>query len=244
MNAGNFHSERKRKVLRSPSYPAFSLSEALDKARVIFKQEGRTPAAPHVLLKHLGYRVEAGKNPSGPSGRTLSALKQYGLLEERDGKYVITQAVFDLIKLSDRSVDRIATLKEAAWKPNLFREIFNFYKGALPSDANLRDHLLKVHSFNPASVGNFIKIFRETSELVSGAGSGHHRLEKTRNGWEEDSESEERRTIEPASAIRSKVLTVPLDPITSDSPKFAQLLLPLPISDDQKQRLLKFIENL
>lgn len=52
----------------------------------------------------------------------------------------------------------------------------------------------------------------------------------------------------PIQSIRErgkiKVLTVPLDPITSDKPQFAQLAIPIPISDEQKKRLINFLQNL
>jgi hypothetical protein len=48
----------------------------------------------------------------------------------------------------------------------------------------------------------------------------------------------------PAKTLKSKVFNVALDPITNDAPQFAQVLIPVPLSDDQKKRLMKCIQNL
>jgi hypothetical protein len=39
-------------------------------------------------------------------------------------------------------------------------------------------------------------------------------------------------------------LTVPLDPLSSEKPKFAKLAVPVPLTDEQKKRLQAFIETL
>jgi hypothetical protein len=151
----------KRKVLRSPNYPSLSLGDAIDKARQIEAVEKRTAASGDTILAHLGYKPGVG-----PGLRALSALRQYGLLEEHDGLDRISNAAFNILKLSETSPERVAALKEAAKRPALFRQILDFYKDGLPSDINLRDHLIRVHSFNPDSVATFIKTLRETIELA------------------------------------------------------------------------------
>jgi hypothetical protein len=44
--------------------------------------------------------------------------------------------------------------------------------------------------------------------------------------------------------VKSKVFNVALDPITTDAPQFAQVLIPVPLSDDQKKRLINFLQSL
>ncbi len=41
-----------------------------------------------------------------------------------------------------------------------------------------------------------------------------------------------------------KVFNVALDPIASEHPQFAQVLIPVPLRDEQKKRLINFIESL
>jgi hypothetical protein len=47
-----------------------------------------------------------------------------------------------------------------------------------------------------------------------------------------------------AKTLKSKVFNVALDPITNEAPQFAQVLIPVPLSDEQKKRLINFLQNL
>jgi hypothetical protein len=151
----------KRKVHRSPNYPAISLTEAIARARQIYDAEKRALASTDTLLAHMGYRPLVG-----PGLRALSALKQYGLVEERAGQYRISDAAFNILNLSETSPDREAAIQDAIRKPALFNLILTNAKDQIPSDINLRDILIRDHKFNPASVATFIKAFRETVELA------------------------------------------------------------------------------
>ncbi len=152
----------KRKLIRSPNHPVLRLDEAISRARAIFDHEKRVATTAEVILTHLGY-----KKNSGPGARALSALKQYGLLEEHSGAYRVTDTAFNLLHLSEDSVERRNALKEAAQKPGLFRELLLTYKDGLPSDETLKDYLLTKKGFNPDSVLDFIKIFKETIKLAN-----------------------------------------------------------------------------
>ena len=44
--------------------------------------------------------------------------------------------------------------------------------------------------------------------------------------------------------VRCRSFTVALDPLSSETPKFAHVLIPVPLRDEQKARLLSFIESL
>ena len=45
------------------------------------------------------------------------------------------------------------------------------------------------------------------------------------------------------AAARYKTFNVPLDPLSSETPQFAQVLVPVPLRDEQKARLVSFIES-
>lgn len=150
----------KRKLLRSPNYPGLSLGEALSRIKTLFDQEKRVATTPDVILKHLGFTER-----SGPGGRTLSALRQYGLLEDHGDNYRVSDLGYTLLAYPDGSPEREAALKEAAQKPTLFKELLATYKDGLPSNATLRSYLLK-KGFNPTSIDHFIRIFTETIELA------------------------------------------------------------------------------
>jgi len=159
----------KRKVHRSPNYPSLSLGDAIERARQVYDAEKRTPASADTILAHLGYSPGVG-----PGLRALAALRQYGLLEERNGQDRISEDAFHILTLSETSPDRQAALREAAKRPTLVRQVWDHYNGELPSDLNLRDYLIKVHHFNPDSVATFIKVLRETVELAKLGPEDYH----------------------------------------------------------------------
>lgn len=150
----------KRGVHRSPNYPAFSLREAIEKARAVYDSEKRSFSTPEVIAKLLGYAQAVG----GPGGRALSALRQYGLLEESGDKAKISDLAFILVNYPPDSPERIQAIKKAVRKPALFNELLNEYKDSLPSDATLHSNLLR-RGFNPSVIDDVLKSFRDTVEL-------------------------------------------------------------------------------
>ncbi len=165
----------KRKVTRSPNYPAISLEDAITKVRVVYEHERRNYTARAVILRHLGYKELRG----GTGGRVLSALRQYGLLEEKDDQYRVSDLANRLLHLSADAPERAAALKESAVKPQIFRELLANYPDGLPSNATLQNYLITKKNFNPDSVGAFVRVFRATIELAKptpgpyNAGEGH-----------------------------------------------------------------------
>ncbi|HEX6466074.1 MAG TPA: hypothetical protein VFZ99_02150, partial [Terriglobales bacterium] len=80
---------------------------------------------------------------------------------------------FTLLHFPEESSERRAALLEALWKPALFNELLRHYNGQLPSDANLTSYLLRERAFNPATVPQFIKTFRESVSLVGDGGMSY-----------------------------------------------------------------------
>lgn len=150
----------KRATHRSPSYPMFSLREAIEKARTIYNEDKRSFTTPDVIAKHLGFSQHIG----GPGGRTMSALRQYGLLEENGGKNRISDRAYTLIQFPTGSPERNQAIKESIREPNLFKELLTEYSEGIPSDPALSSNLLK-RGFNPDVIPDVIKIFRDTVSL-------------------------------------------------------------------------------
>jgi hypothetical protein len=148
---------------RSPNFPALSLPDAIKKTKVIYDADGRTPTSGKVIMNHLGY----GEKISGSAGRVLSALRQYGLLQDAAGdKYRVSDAAFHILTLSDDSAIRKTAIESAARKPAIFNELLKEYPDRLPSNSTLRDTLIADKKFNPVSVDSFIRAFRGTIEFA------------------------------------------------------------------------------
>lgn len=151
----------RKKRMRSPNYPMFGLAEAISKIKVIFDHEKRNPTPPEVLLQHLGYTKD-----SGTGGRALSALRQFGLLEDQSGNLAVSHLAFSLLYSDDGTIDKEECLQAAAIKPNIFNELVVAFPDGLPSDASLKSFLITKKGFNPDSVSEFIKVFKETIGLA------------------------------------------------------------------------------
>jgi hypothetical protein len=154
--------KQKKAMHRSPSYPVFSLAEAIEKVRVIYSEDKRVFTTPDVIAKHLGFSHHIG----GPGGRVMSALRQYGLLEESAGKSRISERAYTLIQYPIDSTERKQAVKAAIREPNLFRELLADFGDSVPSDAALHSNLLK-RGFNPEFISDVIRVFRETMALDS-----------------------------------------------------------------------------
>ena len=147
---------------RSPNYPAISLPEAVDRARVIHDREGRHPFATSVLATHWKYSNER----NGAFLGVLAALKRFGLLDE------ITQAGGSYLYQLSRTAreilhgpvapDYAACLREAALKPDIHQVLWTEYQADLPSDASLTYMLSEKHGFNRDAIAPFIKQYKDT----------------------------------------------------------------------------------
>lgn len=152
---------------RSPAYPFIPLKKALERAHVLYQHERRHPTALPVAAKHWGY----GEKSSGGL-QTVSALKQYGLVEDvggTTGRRVKLSELALAILLDEvpDSADRAAALKRAALSPKLYAEMFEKWGVELPSDESLRTYLKRDKLFNDDAVGGVIKDYKDTLEYAN-----------------------------------------------------------------------------
>jgi hypothetical protein len=160
MNGTQPEIKPKRAMHRSPSYPMFSLKDAIQKAKIVYDNDKRSFTTPDVVARHLGFAQHIG----GPGGRTMSALRQYGLLEESGGKCRISDRAYTLIQFPEGSPERTQAIKSAIREPNLFNELLSEFSDGVPSDPALTSNLLK-RMFNPEVIPDVIRVFRETIDL-------------------------------------------------------------------------------
>jgi hypothetical protein len=145
---------------RSPGYPVIALGDAIEKLRLVFQQDKRAFTTPDAIISHLEYKK------GGSARRVVSALRQYGLLDEESGKYRVSELGFKVLHLSEASEERMRLLREAALNPPIILRVVDYFGGELPSDTTLKEHLILTEKFNPDSVDSFIGVLRETLALV------------------------------------------------------------------------------
>ena len=155
-------SQPKRKKGRSPSYPGIDLQEALSRARTLYSIERRNLIPVMTALGHWNY-----KSASGPGAVVLAALKKFGLLDDEgtgQKRHVkLTPLALKIIQ-DEREVspERDSAIRQAALTPTIHKQLWDEYRGDLPSDANLRFKLVHERAFTESGAAEFIPEFRRT----------------------------------------------------------------------------------
>jgi hypothetical protein len=153
--------------MRSPNYPALSLTRALDAADKLWKAEKRTPVSNEAAAAGLGF-----KSLSGPARVTIGALRQFGLVDKTDKGH---------IRLSDLAVkvlhgspdDKQAALRQAATTPKLFKELSQLHADG--SEAAIQSYLITKKDFAEDGARKAAKAFRDTLRLAKQDASGYTR---------------------------------------------------------------------
>jgi hypothetical protein len=152
----------KKKRQRSPNYPTIGLREAIDRAKRFVTANGKAAAIPAVAAKLIGFATAHGQAYSA-----LSALKKFGLLEEKDGRVVPTQRAMEVASLPDTDPRRLKAIRDAAISPTIYSELLEEYRDTnIPNDETLAGELVAYKGFNPNGVKEFLKAFRETIEFA------------------------------------------------------------------------------
>ena len=166
MTTNNGAETLKAKRVRSPAYPGITLEEALIKAEIIRKAEGKNEASVNTILSHWNYSPK-----SGAGLVALSALVKFGLLSDngvgKNRRLRLTDLALKIL-LDDRpdSSERLALMREAALTPSIHKELWDKYQGALPSDLNLRFCLRTEKRFQDNAADELIKEFRKTLDFT------------------------------------------------------------------------------
>ena len=241
----------KKKRHRSPNYPAEGLEAAINRVRKLYGEDHEAGSSVASAAIHIGFTKAHGEAQS-----VLAGLKKFGLVEMRGDRVFVTKRAVSILFFPNDERGKRA-LQEATLLPQIYRELVNDYKETgLPSDQTLRAELIADRGFNPNAVDAFLKDFR--ASLAYAGISVQKGVDSSEEGLEaadlhnEDEQLKPEETIQEkpeiqtgqAKTLKSKVFNVALDPITNDAPQFAQVLIPVPLSDDQKKRLISFLQNL
>jgi hypothetical protein len=252
------------KKQRSPKHPFIPIDDAITRLRQIYQADRRAWTTYQAVLEHFGYSATAETGRSGTSGRTVAALGHYGLLDDENGQFRVSDLGFRILNLPDDSPERAQLVREAAMKPPIFKKVLTHYTGELPSDTALKSHLVLNEGFNPDSVDRFIRVFRRTIEVANPSLSEYSAGEDS-NGNDESpqggrpmppatAQSTERRghpygpTLEVHRAMganipvsESRSFTEAIDQRISDDCR-VKVLFEGPVTQEAIQKLIKYLE--
>lgn len=139
---------------RSPNYPACSLDDAVVMVKGFWTKEQRTSVPAEVAAKAIGY-----KSLSGPARTALASLKKYGLLTDEKQGMKVSQLALRILNPANEP-EKLGALRDAALKPELFRELSQSHLNA--SDDAMRAHLINTLGFSDTGARTLIKSFRDT----------------------------------------------------------------------------------
>jgi hypothetical protein len=157
---------------RSVNYPFVTLEVAAERARELWASVGTNRVPIPTAGAAWGYVEKSSGLRS-----TVSALKQYGLLQDigESGKRHVRltdRAVDILIEAPDSPKHRDA-LKAAVLSPKIYREIFERFPAGLPAqDHAISSFLLRDRHFNRKSVARFIAGLRADIQFAGVDRSG------------------------------------------------------------------------
>lgn len=156
-----------KKKHRSPAYPCIGLATAIERAKTLLEHAGKHETPLNAAAEYWGY-----KPTSSGFLQVISALKQYGLLQDhgsKEGRTIkLSPSALKILWGEEGSGEVLGVIQEAALLPKLHAELWDKYEQSLPpNDATLRSHLLQEKGFNPGAVDGFIKDLRETISFAS-----------------------------------------------------------------------------
>ena len=227
----------KKSIQRSPGYPLFGIEEAVNRIKILWNKDGKTGAPKEVAIRHLGY----SKLMSGPAFRTLSALKKFGLIDEKDDRVIVSQKGKNIILYPENSDKHIESLREAALQPSIYKQLFDKYQDGLPSRETIKAELVN-DGFNPRKVDGFLNDFYGTLEYAGLRLGDEHGDEGKEGGLEdqlpEDSGEKKKETKSHATQNQPNSF-----PILLQNQNLAKLSFErLPISETDIELLKKWIE--
>ena len=157
---------KSRKSGRSPSYPDIDLAQALDKANALWEREKQNMAPISAIGSHWGFKPN-----TGPATRAVAALKSFGLLDYtgrgKQRKAALTEfAVRIILDKREDSLERDLLVQQAALLPPIHSELWEDYKGSLPSDQTLQFELITERGFSEVGASSLVSEFRRTIEYA------------------------------------------------------------------------------
>lgn len=148
--------------MRSPNYPAVSLKNAVERVERLYQKDGKAGAPLNVAVHHIGFG-----GAHGQAMAVLSALKKFGLVEDKSGRIVPTKLAIELCEFKEGHERNAAARRQSVMMPAIYSDLIREYAehGRLPSDESLKPELTTDKGFNPKAVDGFIRDFRESLEF-------------------------------------------------------------------------------
>lgn len=212
---------------RSPAYPVVALPAAIESARKLWNAQRRQEAHVDSALKCLGYTAR-----SGAALRAISALSQFGLINEngsKDARKVrLSDAAIDIILLNETDPRREEAIKKAAVLPTIYTALWERYGAHVPDDGLVRPFLTRDKNFNESVVDSLLANYRATLEFAK----LDNMVDYNPREENRDTENHRRDVLRPDGMVRrEEAMTFDQElPILIGTNKVARI--PFPMTED------------
>jgi hypothetical protein len=145
---------------RSPSFPYFSLRECIKFIAAFYKKHRLNIISLHTAISSMGL-----SSTSSNSTRALSAIRGYGLINEKGAKDIKAIWISDLAKKilvnQENSQEWLEAVQQALHNEPMFQAIWLAWKEGLPSDDEIIRYLQLEHDFNERAARRFAAVIRD-----------------------------------------------------------------------------------
>lgn len=146
--------------MKSPSYPSMSLEEAIESTEKLFRAARSNPVDRAVAAQAMGYTGLTGR-----SGKVLSNLSQFGLIEKAGKNEVkVSRRALEIFH-PDSPADKAAAIVQAAYEPELFAELRDRGWAETLHEGAIRSYLFKNH-FTDVAIPPAIRAFVDTCRFA------------------------------------------------------------------------------
>ena len=234
---------------RSPNFPYIGLQKAVEFTVKLFEEDKMNFTNYQLALKHMGLPPT-----SSTSRRILSAMLEYGLLEDKnegeDKEVRITQLAKRIVlDERPRSIEKLQNLREAVLNSDLMKKAWSVWndKSGLPNDEAIKYKLRNDWDFTDRASDRFIQVLRDNftySELYNYAVLENNDQEDENLNSTEEPENNQK-------GMKEKMSTPPKHPnswlefsITLGTSKIVRLAISNKIDNDDFNFLLQWLERI
>lgn len=159
--------DEKNKRPRSPNFPYSSLRDAITLVEKLYKKDKQNYVPMPIALGHMGLSTT-----SSTSRRIISAMLEYGLLEDRgDGnsKQLIVSDLARNIILDERpnSTERLQNIRKSALSSKMMREAWEKWMGNIPAEDTVKFILISQFDFTDRAASKFSKVIKDNFEFAN-----------------------------------------------------------------------------
>jgi hypothetical protein len=145
----------------------------------------------------------------------ISAIENYGLLEEATGDKVKVSPLAMSILFPATPEEKQSAINEAAFKHPLFAAIKEEWEGSRPSDENLRVYLIR-RKFASDALDRVIEVYKETMDLVTPESGVYPAPDNASKGQSNQEPNKMQATQHHTPSVRTPIPTV--TPLSSGEP--------------------------